>query len=195
MQQEEQIDLHLITEVQKGNKQAFDSLVIKYQYKVFKLVARYISDPSEVLDVTQEAFIKAYKAIDHFRGESSFYTWLYRIAVNTAKNHLITKGRRVPESEHEISEIEQFISKANVKEFSTPERTLIYDEMEHLLFDIIDELPSDLRTAIMLRELEGMTYDEISEIMGCPVGTVRSRIFRARESIEKKIEPYLNKGD
>lgn len=195
MQQEEQIDLHLITEVQKGNKQAFDSLVIKYQYKVFKLVARYISDPSEVLDVTQEAFIKAYKAIDHFRGESSFYTWLYRIAVNTAKNHLITKGRRVPESEHEIGEIEQFISKANVKEFSTPERTLIYDEMEHLLFDIIDELPSDLRTAIMLRELEGLTYDEISEIMGCPVGTVRSRIFRARESIEKKIEPYLNKGE
>jgi len=195
MQQEEQIDLHLITEVQKGNKQAFDSLVIKYQYKVFKLVARYISDPSEVLDVTQEAFIKAYKAIDHFRGESSFYTWLYRIAVNTAKNHLITKGRRVPESEHEIGEIEQFISKANVKEFSTPERTLIYDEMEHLLFDIIDELPSDLRTAIMLRELEGLTYDEISEIMGCPVGTVRSRIFRARESIEKKIEPYLSKGE
>lgn len=195
MQQEEQLDLHLITEVQKGNKQAFDSLVIKYQYKVFKLVARYISDPSEVLDVTQEAFIKAYKAIDHFRGDSSFYTWLYRIAVNTAKNHLITKGRRVPESDHEISEIEQFISKANVKEFSTPERTLIYDEMEHLLFDIIDELPSDLRTAIMLRELEGLTYDEISEIMGCPVGTVRSRIFRARESIEKKIEPYLTKGE
>lgn len=195
MQQEEQADLHLITEVQNGNKQAFDALVIKYQYKIFKLVARYISDPSEVLDVTQEAFIKAYKAMEHFRGDSSFYTWLYRIAVNTAKNHLITRGRRVPESDHEISEIEQFLSKANVKEYNTPERTLIYDEMEHLLFDIIDELPGDLRTAIMLREMEGMTYDEISEIMGCPVGTVRSRIFRARETIEKKIEPYLNRGE
>lgn len=192
-QPEEQVDLHLITEVQKGNKQAFDTLVLKYQYRVFKLVARYISDPSEVLDVTQEAFIKAYKALDNFRGDSSFYTWLYRIAVNTAKNHLISRYRRVPESDYEISEIEQFLSKANVKEYSTPERTLIYDEMEHMLFDIIDELPSDLRTAIMLREMEGMTYEEIAEIMGCPVGTVRSRIFRARESIEKKLEPYINR--
>jgi RNA polymerase sigma-70 factor (ECF subfamily) len=193
MQQEEQVDLHLILEVQNGNKQAFDALVIKYQYKVFKLVARYISDPSEVLDVTQEAFIKAYKSLDNFRGDSSFYTWLYRIAVNTAKNHLISRGRRVPESDFEISEIEQFISKKDVKEYSTPERTLMYDEMEHMLFDIIDDLPSDLRTAIMLREMEGLTYEEISEIMGCPVGTVRSRIFRAREAIEKKIEPYVSK--
>jgi len=195
MQQEEdqQIDLHLILEVQKGNKQAFDSLVLKYQYKVFKLVARYISDPSEVLDVTQEAFIKAYKSLDNFRGDSSFYTWLYRIAVNTAKNHLISRGRRVPESDFELSEIEQFISKKDVKEYSTPERTLMYDEMEHMLFDIIDDLPSDLRTAIMLREMEGLTYEEIAEIMGCPVGTVRSRIFRAREAIEKKIEPYVTK--
>jgi RNA polymerase sigma-70 factor (ECF subfamily) len=193
MQQEEQVDLHLIVEVQKGNKQAFDALVLKYQYKVFKLVARYISDPSEVLDVTQETFIKAYKALDNFRGDSSFYTWLYRIAVNTAKNHLIARGRRLPESEYEISEIEQFLSKRDVKEYSTPERTLICDEMEHMLFDIIDDLPSDLRTAILLREIEGLTYEEISEVMGCPVGTVRSRIFRAREAIEKKIDPYMNK--
>ena len=193
MQQEEQVDLHLIQEVQKGNKQAFDALVLKYQYRVFKLVARYINDPSEVLDVTQEAFIKAYKSIENFRGDSSFYTWLYRIAVNTAKNHLISRGRRVPESDYEISEIEQFLSKKDVKEYSTPERTLMYDEMEHMLFDIIDDLPSDLRTSIMLREIEGLTYDEISEIMGCPVGTVRSRIFRAREAIEKKIEPYMTK--
>jgi RNA polymerase sigma-70 factor (ECF subfamily) len=193
MQQEEQVDLHLIVEVQKGNKQAFDALVLKYQYKVFKLVARYISDPSEVLDVTQEAFIKAYKALDNFRGDSSFYTWLYRIAVNTAKNHLIARGRRIPESDFEISEIEQFLSKRDVKEYSTPERTLIADEMEHMLFDIIDDLPSDLRTAILLREMEGLTYEEIAEVMGCPVGTVRSRIFRAREAIEKKIEPYLSK--
>jgi len=193
MQQEEQVDLHLIKEVQNGNKQAFDALVIKYQYKVFKLVARYISDPSEVLDVTQEAFIKAYKSLDNFRGDSSFYTWLYRIAVNTAKNHLISRGRRVPESDYELSEIEQFISKKDVNEYSTPEKTLMYNEMEHMLYDIIDDLPSDLRTAIMLREMEGLTYDEISEIMGCPVGTVRSRIFRAREAIEKKIEPYMAK--
>lgn len=196
MEEDQQVDLHLIHEVQQGNKHAFDTLVLKYQYRVFKLVARYINDPSEVLDVTQEAFIKAYKAIDHFRGDSSFYTWLYRIAVNTAKNHLISRGRRVPESEYEISEIEQFLSKANVKEYSTPERTLIYDEMEHMLFDIIDDLPSDLRTAIMLREIEGLTYEEIAEVMGCPVGTVRSRIFRAREAIERKIEPYMTReGD
>lgn len=192
-EQDQQVDLHLILEVQSGNKHAFDALVLKYQYRVFKLVARYISDPSEVLDVTQEAFIKAYKALDNFRGDSSFYTWLYRIAVNTAKNHLISRGRRVPESELEISEIEQFLSKRDVKEYSTPERTLICDEMEHMLFDIIDDLPSDLRTAIMLREMEGLTYEEIAEVMGCPVGTVRSRIFRAREAIEKKIEPYLFK--
>ncbi len=192
--QEEQVDLHLIKEVQNGNKQAFDSLVLKYQYRIFKLVARYISDPSEVLDVTQEAFIKAYKAIDNFRGDSSFYTWLYRIAVNTAKNHLISRGRRVPESDFEISELEQFISKNNAKEYSTPERTLIYDEMEHMLFDIIDDLPSDLKTAIMLREIEGLSYEEIAGVMGCPVGTVRSRIFRARETIERKIEPYMTRG-
>lgn len=193
MNEEQQIDLHLIAEVQKGNKHAFDTLVLKYQYRVFKLVARYISDPSEVLDVTQETFIKAYKALDHFRGDSSFYTWLYRIAVNTAKNSLISRGRRIPESVLEISEIEQFLSKSNVKEYSTPERTIIYDEMEHMLFEIIDDLPSDLRTAIMLRELEGLTYEEISEVMGCPVGTVRSRIFRAREAIDKKIEPLLQR--
>jgi len=193
MQQDEQVDLHLIHEVQRGNKQAFDALVLKYQYRVFKLVSRYISDPSEVLDVTQEAFIKAYKAIDQFRGDSSFYTWLYRIAVNTAKNNLISKGRRVPESDYEISEIEQFLSKNNVKEYSTPERTLMYDEMEHIFFNIVDTLPSDLRSAIMLREIDGMSYDEISAVMGCPVGTVRSRIFRARESIERNISQYITK--
>ncbi len=196
MLEDDESDKHLIEEVKKGDKHAFDLLVLKYQYRVFKLVARYISDPSEVLDVTQEAFIKAYKAINNFRGDSSFYTWLYRIAVNTAKNNLISKGRRVPEADFEVSEIEQFLSKSNVKEYATPERTLMYDEMEHMLFDIIDDLPSDLRSAIMLREIEGLTYEEIAEVMGCPVGTVRSRIFRARETIEKKIEPYMTReGD
>ena len=190
---EDKVDLHLISEVQRGNKQAFDALVLKYQYKVFKLVARYVSDPSEVLDVSQETFIKAYRALDKFRGDSAFYTWLYRIAINTAKNYVISQGRRLPDVDYEISDIEQFISKNNVKEYSTPERLLICDEIEHILFDIIDELPGELRTAIMLREMEGLTYDEIASVMGCPVGTVRSRIFRAREAIEKKVQPLLQK--
>lgn len=190
--EDQQLDMHLITEVRKGNKQAFDSLVLKYQYRVFKLVARYIYDPSEVLDVTQETFIKAYKSIETFRGDSSFFTWLYRIAVNTAKNHLIARGRKIPQTNYEISDVEQFLSKTNDKEYSAPERNLMYDEMEHMLFDIIDDLPSDLRTTITLRELDGLSYEEIAEIMHCPIGTVRSRIFRAREAIEKRIQPYLS---
>jgi len=190
---EEKVDLHLIAEVQKGNKQAFDALVLKYQYKIFKLVARYVSDPSEVLDVSQETFIRAYRGLSKFRGESAFYTWLYRIAINTAKNYVISQGRRLPDIDFEVSDVEQFISKSNVKEYSTPERLLMCDEIEHILFDVINDLPGELRTAIMLRELEGLTYDEIASVMGCPVGTVRSRIFRAREAIEKKVQPLLQK--
>lgn len=190
---EKQVDLHLIREVQRGNKQAFDALVLKYQYKVFRVVARYVFDPSEVLDVTQETFIKAYNAIDRFQSKSSFYTWLYRIAINTAKNYIISKGRRVPNIDFEITDAEQYMSKTNSKDYSTPEWTLMDSELEHILFDIIDELPSELRTAIMLREIENLTYDEIAAIMGCPVGTVRSRIFRARETIERRVHPLLNK--
>lgn len=186
-----QIDAELIKEVQAGNKQAFDALVLKYQYKMFKVVARYVSDPSEVLDVTQETFIKAYKAIDNFRAESSFFTWLYRIGVNTAKNYVISQGRKLPEVDYEITEVEQYISKANVKEYSTPEKVLIYDEMEDMLHGLIAELPSELKATLMLREVEGLTYDEIANLMDCPVGTVRSRIYRARELIERKSDINL----
>jgi RNA polymerase sigma-70 factor (ECF subfamily) len=190
---EEIVDANVISEVQKGNKQAFDTLVLKYQYKVFRIIARYVSDPSEILDITQETFIKVYKSIAHFRGESSFYTWLYRIAVNTAKNQIILQERRLPDLSYEISDIEQYSSRHNIKEYTTPEKLLICDEMEHILYRVIDELPHDLKTAIMLREIEGLTYDEIAMVMDCPVGTVRSRIFRARETIEKKVQPFLQK--
>ena len=186
-------DLQVIEEIQRGNKQAFDSLVLKYQYKVFRIISRYVSDPSEILDITQETFIKVYKSIANFRGESSFYTWLYRIAVNTAKNHAASQGKRLPELSYEISDVEQYASRHNIREYSTPEKLLICDEMEHILYKAIDELSAELRTAIMLREIEGLTYDEIAMVMGCPVGTVRSRIFRARETIEEKIHPFLQR--
>jgi RNA polymerase sigma-70 factor, ECF subfamily len=189
---EHEVDLHLIVEVQKGNKRAFDELVVKYQYRVFKLVARYVSDPSEVLDVTQEAFLKAFRALDSFRGDSSFYTWLYRIAVNTAKNYLVTKDRRRAETSIDILDLEQYVSRTNNKDYSTPENTLLYDEMENILLAVIDDLPEDLRNVIMLREIDGLSYDEIAEIVHCPVGTVRSRIFRAREAIERRLEPIKN---
>ena len=191
MMSDNQIDKQLIAEVQAGNKQAFDALVIKYQHKMFKVVARYVSDPTEVLDVTQETFIKAYRAIHSFRADSSFFTWLYRIGVNTAKNYVMSQGRKLPEVDYEITEIEQYISKANVKEYSTPEKGLIYDEMESMLHGLIAQLPPELKTTLMLREVEGLTYDEIAALMDCPVGTVRSRIYRAREVIEKKSDSKL----
>ena len=190
---EEIVDANVIAEVQKGNKHAFDALVLKYQYRVFRIIARYVSDPSEILDITQETFIKVYKSIANFRGDSSFYTWLYRIAVNTAKNQIMLQERRLPDLNYEITDIEQYASRHNIKEYSTPEKLLICDEMEHVLYRVIDELPHDLKTTIMLREIEGLTYDEIAMIMDCPVGTVRSRIFRARETIDKKVQPFLQK--
>lgn len=187
------LDLQLIAEVQHGNKHAFDEIVEKYQYKVFKIVLRYVNDPSEALDIVQDTFIKVYKSLPKFRGDSAFYTWLYRIAINTAKNHIISQGRKLPEITYEINEAEQKIAKSGIKEYSTPERMLICDEMEHILFEVMEELPSELRTAIMLREWEGMSYGEIAAVMGCPIGTVRSRIHRAREMIEKRVQPLLQK--
>jgi len=184
-------DMQLIQAAQAGDKQAFNALVTKYQFKVFKIVARYISDPSEVMDVAQDTFIRVYKAIGSFRGDSSFYTWLYRIAVNTAKNHLIAQIRRVPYLDNEISEIDGQTLSSMLKEYGTPERMLICDEFENILNGVIQHLPSDLRTTIILREMEGLSYEEISEILSCPIGTVRSRIYRARETIEKHIQPYL----
>ncbi|MCF6236277.1 MAG: RNA polymerase sigma factor RpoE [Gammaproteobacteria bacterium] len=185
------VDKELVTRVQNGDKKAFDILVLKYQHKVAKLVSRYIRDSDEVQDVTQEAFIKAYRALPGFRGDSAFYTWLYRISVNTAKNYLISRSRRPPSVDIDAEDAEQFESASALKEFATPERLLFKDEIEKTVFNAIDQLPSDLRTAITLRELEGLSYEEIAQSMDCPVGTVRSRIFRARDAIQKRLEPLL----
>ncbi|KEQ17971.1 RNA polymerase sigma factor RpoE [Endozoicomonas numazuensis] len=189
-----QADQQLVERVQKGDKAAFDMLVLKYQHRVLGLVGSYISDYQEVQDVAQEAFIKAYRAIDKFRGDSSFYTWLYRIAVNTAKNHLVSKGRKVPESDIDVHDADFLDTAAALRVIDTPERNLYRDEIEQVIHDVIRRLPDELRTAVMLREFDGLSYDEIANVMDCPVGTVRSRIFRAREAIDKEVEPLLRRG-
>jgi len=189
--QENQVDLQLIEATQKGDSKAFDVLMMRYQAKVCKIVARFIRDPSENLDVCQEVFIKAYRALNKFRGDSSFYTWLYRIAVNTSKNYIVSQGRRLSDVDFAIPDIERFMSKNGPKEFGTPERLLIRDEIENVVYDAIENLPKDLQLAITLREIEGLSYEEISDIMHCPVGTVRSRIFRARAVIDKNVQPLL----
>ncbi len=188
---EQSVDQLLVERVQRGDKKAFDILVAKYQHKIVKLISRYIRDQSEVLDVAQDAFIKAYRALPKFRGESAFYTWMYRIAINTAKNYLVAQGRRLPDSDVEISVAEQFEGASELRDYATPERLLLKDEIEKTVFEVIEQLPEDLRTAITLRELEGLSYEEIAEAMGCPIGTVRSRIFRAREAIHDKLKPLL----
>ena len=188
---EQSVDQLLVERVQRGDKKAFDILVAKYQHKIVKLISRYIRDQAEVLDVAQDAFIKAYRALPKFRGESAFYTWLYRIAINTAKNYLVAQGRRLPDSDVEISVAEQYEGASELRDYATPERLLLKDEIERTVFEVIEQLPEDLRTAITLRELEGLSYEEIAEAMGCPIGTVRSRIFRAREAIQNKLKPLL----
>lgn len=188
---ERNIDRELVKKVQQGDKSAFDLLVRKYQFKIIKLISRYVHDPSEASDVAQEAFLKAYRALPGFRGESAFYTWLYRIAINTAKNYIVAQSRRPPGADIDAQEAEQFEGQVFLKEYETPERLLLKDEIEATVFKAIEELPEDLRTAITLRELEGMSYEEIAQSMGCPIGTVRSRIFRARESIDAKLSPLL----
>lgn len=185
------IDQELVARVQQGDKKAFDLLVLKYQQKITNLISRYIRDPHEVLDVTQEAFIKAYRAIPKFRGDSAFYTWLYRIAINTAKNYLVAQGRRPPSDDVEAEMAEQMDVGVRLKETGTPENHVLTEEITLTVQKAIDDLPEDLRTAIVLRELEGMSYEEIANAMSCPVGTVRSRIFRAREAIDKKLSPLL----
>jgi len=192
---EREVDLELVGRVQRGDKQAFDILVRKYQYKVIKLVARYVSEPSDAGDIAQETFLKAYRAIRKFRGDSAFYTWLYRIAINTAKNYLVSQGRRPPQTELDTQSVEQLDEgpgATSLRENATPERLLLRDEIEATVFSAIEDLPDDLRTAITLRELEGMSYEEIAVTMGCPVGTVRSRIFRAREAINLRLAPLLD---
>ena len=186
------VDQELVERVKRGDKKAFDLLVLKYQHKIVKLVSRYIYDQDEVLDVAQEAFIKAYRALPRFRGDSAFYTWLYRIAINTAKNHLVSQGRRPPESDIDAEEAEQYEVGSSLRDIGSPERMLLKDEIEEVVYRAIENLPEDLRTAITLREMEGLSYEDIALAMDCPVGTVRSRIFRAREAIDKKLSPLLD---
>ncbi len=187
-----QTDLDLVRRVQAGEKESFDVLVLKYQHKVINLVMRYLHDRDAAQDVAQEAFIKAYRGLKNFRGDAAFYTWLYRIAINTAKNHLVSQGRRAPATDIDAEEAEQYDGESALKEYGTPEREALKDEIQEAINQSIEALPDDLRTAIVLRELEGMTYEEIAVAMECPIGTVRSRIFRAREAIDKVLQPLLN---
>ncbi len=180
-------DSQLVKRVQAGEKDAFDLLVLKYQHKIVNLVMRYVRDPEQALDITQEAFIKAYRALPRFRGDSAFYTWLYRIAVNTAKNHLASQRRRPMNVELDLQDPDQYDLHAKLKETDTPEGVTISNELQETVEKAINALPEDLRTAIVLREIDGMSYEEIAETMQCPVGTVRSRIFRARDAISKKV--------
>jgi RNA polymerase sigma-70 factor (ECF subfamily) len=180
-------DKKLVKRVQRGDKGAFDLLVLKYQHKIVNLVMRYVRDPDLALDITQEAFIKAYRALPRFRGDSAFYTWMYRIAVNTAKNHLAAQRRRPMNVELDFQDPDQYDLHAKLKETDTPEAITLSNELKNTVEQAIAALPEDLRTAIILREIEGMSYEEIAQTMECPVGTVRSRIFRARDAISKKI--------
>lgn len=185
-------DLELVERAQRGDKRAFDLLVLKYQQKVAGVVSRYMRDQADILDVVQESFIKAYRALPKFRGDSAFYTWLYRIAINTAKNYLVSQSRRPPGSDIEAELAEQLDAGERLKERAAPEDILMTQEVEEAIWAAINSLPDELRTAITLREIDGMSYEEIAQAMDCPVGTVRSRIFRARESIDNKLKPLLN---
>ncbi|HFQ14026.1 MAG TPA: RNA polymerase sigma factor RpoE [Gammaproteobacteria bacterium] len=188
---EKDIDQALVERVQHGDKKAFDILVLKYQQRIMKVLSRYMRDQTEVQDVAQEAFIKAYRALPNFRGDSAFYTWLYRIAINTAKNYLVAQGRRPPNADIDAGDAEQYDGESALKDYASPEREALRDEIQEVVFHAIESLPEDLKTAITLRELEGMSYEEIAEAMDCPIGTVRSRIFRAREAVDEKLKPLL----
>ncbi len=187
-----QTDEQLVKQVAKGNKHAFDLLVLRYQHRILALVSRFVRDQSETEDVCQEAFIKAYKAIPRFRGDSAFYTWLYRIAINTAKNHLVTKSRRPPGTDYDLGDAELVDLPPELIDNADPESNLSTVELHDLIDKAIEALPEDLKTAFTLREFGGMSYEDITEVMDCPVGTVRSRIFRAREAIDSVIRPFLD---
>lgn len=189
---EAELDLAIVRRVQQGDKQAYNLLVGKYQQKILRLVSRFIRDSMECEDVTQEAFIKAYRALPNFRGESAFYTWLYRIAVNTAKNYLVSARRRPPSQDLDAQEASNSLAGANFVDLNTPESTLMNDELLSVIRCTIAELPDNLRDAIVYREFDGMSYEEIAEVMDCPIGTVRSRIFRARETLEEAMSPYVS---
>lgn len=184
-------DTELVERVQRGDKKAFDLLVLKYQHRIVKLVSRYVKEPSDALDIAQDAFLKAYRALPRFRGDSAFYTWMYRIAINTAKNYLASHARRPREVEMNSLDGEQTEAEIALKDEGTPEHLLLRDEIQQTIVRTIEQLPEDLRTAITLRELEGMSYEEIAEAMDCPIGTVRSRIFRARAAIDSKLKPLM----
>jgi RNA polymerase sigma-70 factor (ECF subfamily) len=185
-------DAALVRRVKQGERSAFDLLVAKYQHRILNLIMRYVKDPSEAMDVSQEAFIKAYNAMPSFRGDSAFYTWLYRIAINTAKKYLVAARRRPASLEFDITETEAFEPFANLRDGDTPEHLLLTEEISSTIEKAIADLPDELRTAILLREVDGMTYEEIAQSMDCPVGTVRSRIFRAREAIDKRLRPLMD---
>ncbi len=185
--QKEPTDKQLVERVKRGDKRAFDLLTLKYLHKIISLVGRYLRDKDEVQDVAQEAFIKAYRALPNFRGDSAFYTWLYRIAINTAKNYLVSKSRRPPDTDIDVDDGEFQADSAVLRDDDTPEANLATSQMEEVIYKAIADLPEELKVAVTLREFEGLSYEEIAEVMECPVGTVRSRIFRAREAIEKKI--------
>ncbi len=187
-----ELDKELVLKVQQGDKAAFDLLVIKYQHRIIQLVNRYVKDPSEAQDVAQEAFIKAYRALGNFRGDSAFYTWLYRIAINTAKNYLVSRSRRYSDYQIDVQDAEQVENAPQLKAMDTPENLLLNDEIISVIKLAIEKLPEEMKNAIMLREFEGMSYEEIAQTMECPVGTVRSRIFRAREAIDEKLSPLLD---
>lgn len=184
-------DQRLVERAQQGDTRAFDLLVKKYQHKILGLIGRYVHDQAEVQDVAQEAFIKAYRALGKFRAESAFYTWMYRIAINTAKNHLVSRGRRPPGSDLDIVDAEILDHSGRLADIESPEAAIARDQLEAAVFEAIEQLPEDLRTAITLREFDGLSYEDIAQVMDCPVGTVRSRIFRAREAVDRHIQPLV----
>ena len=186
-----ELDRELVARVQRGDMAAFDLLVRKYQHRIAGLVSRYVADRDEVQDVVQEAFLRAWRAIGNFRGDAQFYTWLHRIAVNTAKNHLVSQGRRPPTSDIDAGEAAQYESGGRLRDYDTPERELLRDEIERTVLRAVEELPGELREAITMREADGLSYEEIAQRMDCPIGTVRSRIFRAREAIDARLAPLL----
>ena len=189
------LDQELVRRVQRGDSTAFDTLVRKYQHRIVALIGRYISDWSECQDVAQETFMRAYRAMGNFRGDAQFYTWLHRIAVNTAKNHLVAQNRRPPTDDIEVGDAEQFDTGIRLRDNDTPERELMRQQIEQTVMRVVDGLPQDLREAISLREVEGLSYGEIARRMDCPIGTVRSRIFRAREAIDAELRPLLSDAD
>ena len=191
----QQLDLELVKRVQRGDGAAFDLLVRKYQHRIAALIGRYIADWSEVQDVAQETFIRAFRAIGNFRGDAQFYTWLHRIAVNTAKNHLVAGNRRPPSADIDVEDAEQFDAGIRLRDTDTPERELMRQELERAVMRAVEALPEELRLAITLREMDGLSYEEIAQRMDCPIGTVRSRIFRAREAIDQEMKPLLDRDD